>query len=76
MLKNAGTATFMVDESGAVSYVNPLLVLLSSHAQSPPPGMVARRGRPIIMSGRPQFVELDANGTVYEVDYVDPDDVE
>ena len=75
LLERFGTVTLMVDDDGGVSYVNPVHVFISNAVCAPPPGKVPRRTRPIILAGRPQFVDIDEDGTVYEVEYVDKDQV-
>lgn len=76
LLERFGTATLMVDDDGGVSYVNPVHVFILNAVRTPPPGKVPRRTRPIVLAGRPQFVDIDENGVVYEVEYVDKDQVD
>lgn len=68
MLKSFGSASFLVDEQGAVRLVNPLLVFFDHRASNVPetePVFV----RPILTNGRPQFVAKKPDGSLWEVEY-------
>lgn len=75
-LARFGTATFVLDEDEKVNHVNPTHVYISQEVVTPPRGKVARPVRPIVSSGRPQFIQIMEDGSAWEVDFENCDEVQ
>jgi hypothetical protein len=73
-LAKFATCTFLADPDGCVRLMNPLQVFMQADQSIAPEGKVPVFVRPVLVQARPQFVGVREDGTVWEVEYRDPED--
>lgn len=76
LLASHGTATLVVHEDGAITYVNPQHVFIPSELARPPEGMVPVAVRPILKKFGPQYVMQREDGSFWEVEFMHPSELE
>lgn len=76
LLNSTGCANFVVDEDGSIVLVNPTRVFFDSSVLIPPRGKVPKLVRPVLMDGRPAQVAIKEDGSIWEVEYVDEEEME
>lgn len=74
-LKVAGSVTFFIDEDGYVQLANPLGVFLDIERMKAPEKPY-RFVRPIITDGRPQYIAVREDGTIWEIEFTDEAEAE
>jgi hypothetical protein len=68
LLERTGSAGWIVQSDGFVTAVNPAHMFFDPEAATPQPGRPIRK-RPVLMDARPKFVEIDENGTIWEIEF-------
>jgi hypothetical protein len=75
-LRTVGSCTFVLAEDGSIHLLNHFDVFINAKSAIAPKGVEPRFLRPILTNKRPQFVAIREDGSIWEVEYPDPSEID